>query len=305
MPHWQGSIPESTSIQELVEYFKHFFDIQLLKHITEQTNLYCVQKNLAKPFQLTVSELYQYIGTAFYMALVSVPCTQLCWSPSFSVPCLSGVMSRERWEDIKSNLHFNDTTKVPDVGANKDTLFKLRPLINSLLKKFNNLPIDRMLCVDEQMVPFKGMSSFIQYMPNKPHKCGYKLYIVCVWKGIVYISEVYCGKHYPLPECKDLGANANVILYLCKVIPRQQNHLLYFDNWFTTIPLLLKLAHMKIFWLWTVRANRFPSRVVATDKDLGKKRKGELLMTVCEALNIVVISTCTRSESFQSILGIF
>ena len=36
------------------------------------------------------------------------------------------------------------------------------------------------------MVPFKGASSLKQYIPKKPHKWGYKLFIWADNEGLVY-----------------------------------------------------------------------------------------------------------------------
>ena len=50
---------------------------------------------------------------------------------------------------------------------NRDRLFKIRPVVDYFLLKFQSLPQDRMLCVDEQIVPFKGKSGLKQYLPKK------------------------------------------------------------------------------------------------------------------------------------------
>ena len=35
------------------------------------------------------------------------------------------------------------------------------------------------ITVDEQLVPFRGRCSFIQYMPSKPDKYGIKIFWAC------------------------------------------------------------------------------------------------------------------------------
>ena len=37
----------------------------------------------------------------------------------------------------------------------------------------------RELCVDEQLVQFKGRCGFAQYIPSKPGKVGLKLWVCC------------------------------------------------------------------------------------------------------------------------------
>ena len=47
------------------------------------------------------------------------------------------------------------------------------------------------LCIDEQLVPFKGKSALKQYNPQKPKKWGYKLYILSGVDGLVHNFEVH------------------------------------------------------------------------------------------------------------------
>ena len=108
-------------------------------------------------------------------------------------------MARDRWEAIKASLHFNDNSKIPSQDdPDRDRLFKVHPVIEFFLPKFQTLPQDQMLCVDEQKVPFKGASSLKQYIPKKPHKWGYKIFILCDTKGIVYNFKIYSGKINPV-----------------------------------------------------------------------------------------------------------
>lgn len=64
---------------------------------------------------------------------------------------MADVITQRTWEEIKRYLHFTDNT-----APNNDKLFKIRALIDSLLPKFQALPQEQMLSIDEQMVPFKG-----------------------------------------------------------------------------------------------------------------------------------------------------
>ncbi|XP_047500267.1 piggyBac transposable element-derived protein 3-like [Penaeus chinensis] len=67
-----------------------------------------------------------------------------------------------------------------------DKLSKVRPLLEHLRSKFKEIPMTEYLCVDEQMVPFKGNSSMKQYIPKKPHKRGYKIFVLADDIGMVY-----------------------------------------------------------------------------------------------------------------------
>ena len=90
------------------------------------------------------------------------------------------------------------------------------------------------ICDDEQIIPYKGKSHLKQYNPSKPHKWGYKVYVLCVSQGIAYNFEMHVGKIQPVSGMPDLGASSNIVLHLASIAPSNQNFKLYHDNWFTS-----------------------------------------------------------------------
>ena len=95
---------------------------------------------------------------------------------------------------------------------NRDRLFKIRPLLDFLLPKFKQIPQQQTLCIDEQMVPFKGYFALKQYLPQKPHKWGYKIFMLCNTCGIVHNFEIYSSKILSVDGFPDLGASSNIVL---------------------------------------------------------------------------------------------
>lgn len=94
---------------------------------------------------------------------------------------IANVMSRNRREEVKANLHLNNNDNIPRPDdPNRYRLFKIRLLVDSLQIKYKQIPFERsMFCVDEQIVPFKGTFALKQYNPMKPHKCGYNFLVLC------------------------------------------------------------------------------------------------------------------------------
>ena len=66
----------------------------------------------------------------------------------------------------------------------------------------------------------------------------------------------YTGRIEPVMTdgVPNLGAGSNVVLHLAQIIPEHKNHLLYFDNWFTSIALLEHLTTRGIWCCGTIRA---------------------------------------------------
>ena len=75
---------------------------------------------------------------------------------------------------ILSNVHVNNNSTI--LGNNKDELYKLCPLIDSLNNNYVKLcNVLHQVSIDRSMILFKGQSSLKQYNPQKPIKRGYKL----------------------------------------------------------------------------------------------------------------------------------
>lgn len=139
-----------------------------------------MQKNVNKPLITNPTEIEQFIEVCAYMSVYNLPRSRMYWSFRTRIDKIGEVMSKSRYEEIKANLHFNDNTRQPGLDEpDRDHLFKIRPLVDALQDKYKHIPFEnQMLCVDEQTVPFKGSSSLKQYNPQKPHKWGYKIFIL-------------------------------------------------------------------------------------------------------------------------------
>ena len=144
-----------------------------------------------------------------------------------------------------------------------------------MLTKFQSTPIDVHLSLDEHIVPFKGKSSLKQYNQKKPRKCGYTIFVLSDYKGIVYNFQIYDGPLLAMPGNKDIGASANIVMQLASVIPKNQGHKLYFDdNWFTSVNLQVEIEKIGIHSLGTVCRNRLRGCVFSSEKELKAKGRG-------------------------------
>ncbi|KAJ8886815.1 hypothetical protein PR048_013027 [Dryococelus australis] len=161
-----------------IQYFRHLFEKDFINRIVEPSNIFSVQKNVNKPLTTDAIEM-----------------EQMYWSSQSRIEKVADVMSRNKLKEIKSN-HFKDNTKQPSLtDPERGRLFKNRPLVNSLITKFRDIPFeDHMLSVDEQTVPFQGKSTLTQYNPNKPYKWGYKIFVLTDSKGLVHNFKIHTGR---------------------------------------------------------------------------------------------------------------
>lgn len=151
---------------------------------------------------------------------------------------------------IKKHLSFQD--KMQRVKkACLDTIHCFA-FVNWRTKSINSLIQFRKVldCVDEQMCSTKLKHHFRQYMPKKPHKWGIKLFVLCDSNGFAYRFEIYngAGDIVVLPGTHDLGATSNVVVRLSRTIPDFVHHIIYFDNFYTSLPLLVYLRFVFIVW---------------------------------------------------------
>ena len=157
---------------EPIEFYKRFMNNDLLDKIVDESNKYVIQTNPGSPLNLTRNELEQFFGILYVMSLVKMPSTRSYWSTEFNYDKVASIMTINRFEKIKNFLHCNDNLSRPKNCS--DRLYKIWPVVDHLKNSFSNIALSEKLCIDEQMVPFKGKSGLKQYNPQKPKKWGYK-----------------------------------------------------------------------------------------------------------------------------------
>lgn len=238
-------------------------------------NLYARQKDISTKFITDVAELRKFFGILFFMSVYRYPNVRSYWG-KYSLEPVRQAMTRHRFEEIRTRLHFNDNSAAVAKGVSGyDRLFKVRPLIEHFNEKFSSIPMRHRACVDEQMCPTKMQGNPTrQYMPAKPHKWGSKLFSLCDSAGFCYAFEIYsgAGDNIVHENCLDLGAASNVVVRLSKIIPYNMNHIIYFDNFFTSLALMVYLMSRGIYSLGTVRPNRIPNIKLSPDSVLAAKK---------------------------------
>nr|CAH7744544.1 unnamed protein product [Callosobruchus chinensis] len=117
-------------------------------------------------------------------------------------------MSCNRFEEIKRFLHFNNNENIIERGQpGYDRLFKIRPFLDQIKSRLLEVPKEEFLAVDEQIVPTKARSDLKQYNPKKPHKWGYKNFVLSGISGFSYDFDLYAGSQSNSipPRAPDLG----------------------------------------------------------------------------------------------------
>lgn len=258
------------------DIFKIFITDEIVEYMAEQTNLYAEQVLKSKPkskgnekswVSTNTREMEKFLGIIMWMGLMKLPTLKSYWSKNcLYINKIKEIMPRNRFEYLLRMWHFNNNEAE---GDENDRLRKITPLIEKLLDRFQNVLVPESdVCIDETIVPFRGRLKFRQYIKNKRHKFGIKLYKLCTNGGYTYNLRVYCGK-----DSEGEGnATSNVVMSLMSGL-LDNERTLYTDNYYTSVSLANQLLQRKTHLVGTVRSNRkFNSKEVANKK----LKKGEI-----------------------------
>lgn len=285
------------------QFFKFLFTKEIISEITYQSNLYCSQKRIDRPVNISENDIEQFIGICIYMSIIRLPQVRHYWSPYLGHPMVSSVVTCNRWEEIKRFLHFNNNDNfIPRGKDGHDTLFKIAPLLKSIQERLSLIPVEENIAVDEQIIPTKSRSTIRQYNPKKPHKWGYKIFVLSGISGFSYNFYVFAGSQSnSVPEgAPDLGISSNVVVKLAQILPKHVNHKIFFDNWFTSVPLIVYLDPLGI-----VRLNRVPGCQMLPEKKLKKQGRGALQAKTAVKDDVKMSIVCWYDNKVVSTLSTY
>lgn len=250
---------EVMKLETPYEFFTYFFTPELMEKIVSESNTYSTQMNPARPDQMTMVELRKYLGILIFMSVYHYPSIRSYWSNKFGFSHIANCMPVNRFEKLRRFIHFNDNRQhLPTDHPKHDRLHKLRPVLDHLNERFSSVPYEQRLSLDEQMCATKMGHFLKQYLPNKPHKWGFKLFVLCCLLGYAYKFEVYSGKQATERKTNEpeIGVIGNTVIRLTRDVPRNVNHVIYFDNFYTSLPLLYYFSKEGIHCLGTIQRNR-------------------------------------------------
>ncbi|XP_046389336.1 piggyBac transposable element-derived protein 3-like [Ischnura elegans] len=257
-----------------INYFKLFCDDRMISDMSKQTNLYSVQKT-GSSLNTNSVEMEQFLGINLLSGIVKMPSYRMYWASKTRYSPIADIMPRNRFDKLRNFFHLNDNSTFIDNRQNPayDKLYKVRPFLDSLLQNMKKIEMEKTLAVDEILVPFKGHSSLKQYIKNKPHKWGIKIFALAGVSGIVYNFKVYVGKG-TIASTSKLGVSGDIVLELLNTVPKNKNFKIFFDNWFSSYHLMLALKNYGFLAVGTAKVCRLAGCQFETEKELKKAGRG-------------------------------
>lgn len=256
-----------------VEVFETIVDRDVVQLIVDQTMKYASQHNMHR-FSITAEELKVFIGILLFSGYHSLPRERMYWQldEDTHLPLISNNMSRNRFQEIKRYIHLADNSKL-DLS---DKMAKIRPLSKMLCEKFCQFGyMHKNLSIDESMVKYFGGHSAKQFIRGKPVRFGFKNWMLTSSCGYLYQMDTYCGAKVVDRESQHLPLGSRVVLDFVKSIPHPTDHIMFFDNFFTSFDILSLLKQKGFKATGTVRDRRTKNCPLVLKKAMQKEERGK------------------------------
>ena len=267
-------LPDDTidKCQTPFDAWKLMLTAELLRDITEQSNLYAAQLPEAAYPAIQESEIFVYIGICLLSGYTKVADKEMYWERSTDsrIEAVANAIRRDRFRQVHRFLHLADNSRIDD-----DRFYKVRAFLDALNSNFKVFKDHAYYSVDEIMVPYFGKHGSKQYMHGKPIRYGFKLWAIASSDGYLVHVEPYCGSSTRITET-GLGKSADVVLDLARKADVRPGSRLFFDNYFSGFGLLDHLTEMNIGGTGTLRENRVgnvPETVLKATKALKKSER--------------------------------
>lgn len=256
------------------------FDDEVLNFIVCETNRFAQQtvesKEAKKHARLNkwtptnAEEMKKFFGLTIWMGLVRLGSLPDYWATKgiYRLDLPRSIMSRNRFQLLLSMLHFNNNEEIQP----GDRLAKIQRLIDILQRKYQEfLSPEEDIVIDETLVPWRGRLIFRQYIPNKTHPYGIKLFKLCSTDGYTWALQVYSGKS--ATGEREVGLARKVCLSLSKEL-LNEGRTLFVDNFYTSYELAKEMLQKKTHVVGTLRANKknIPREILQA-----KIKKGEMI----------------------------
>jgi hypothetical protein len=212
------------------------------------------QRDLWKP--VTDNEMLAFCGLGILAGIYRSnhePQASL-WSTREGRPVFIATMSRTRFREIMKYIRFDDkSTREQRLKEDKLAAFRdIWLMFTSQLPKFYIPGSD--LCVDEQLVAYRGKCNFRQYIPSKPAKYGIKIWWCCdSATSYPLTGDIYLGKQKNAE--REVGQGARVVKSLTSPW-RKSGRNVVGDNFFSSVDLAEELLSNGMTYVGTLRSNK-------------------------------------------------
>jgi len=270
-----------------IDYFNLLVTDELLDFLVDETNIYAIEiflnsvsdkSRISNWVNTNRLEMKTFLSLLFHMGTIKLPRLEDYWKTNklFNLPFFRTYMSRNRFTILLRALHFS---RNPAEGESvpRNRLHKIQPIVNYFNSRMNEIfEPNKNLSLDESMVLWRGRLIFRQYIKNKKHKFGVKMYMLTESWGLIHKIMIYSGQGNDISE--SMTHTEFVVDNLMSGL-YHKGRSLYMDNFYNSVQLSRKLLQKKTYVTGTLRSNRKhnPREVIAQ-----KLKKGESICRYTE-----------------------
>lgn len=247
----------SSNITTLTDAFDLFISQEILDILIEETNRRAISVKGAEWKKVHLVEMKAFIGLLILAGSLKAcqePILEL-WSTknlALQRSIFCATMSRTRMKDLLRFIRF-DNLETREERRKRSKLAAIEDIFNMFIlncKKAYNP--DAEVCIDEQLVKFRGKCPFRVYMKSKPARYGMKIWTLCdVKTSYCWNMQVYTGKMNNVPE-KEQGKR--VVLEMVDGL--SSGYGITADNFFTSLAVAKELLKEQKTITGTIKLNR-------------------------------------------------
>ncbi|XP_049927217.1 piggyBac transposable element-derived protein 4-like [Epinephelus moara] len=240
-------------VGEVIDSFDLFLTPEVTKRVLDYTNLHG-RRTVPDWKDLDATTVRAYFGLLLLAGVYRSrgEATRSLWNEQTGRHIFRATMSVKMFGLISRILRFDDRLSKPRRrGADKlAAVREIWDLWTARLPLMFNPGVD--ICVDEQLVPYRGRCEFRQYMPMKPARYGLKMWVTCdVQTSYAWRVSVYTGREAGAPAERNQGRR--VVLEMTEGL---RGVTVTCDNFFSSFGLAEELLRRKIAMVGTMRKSR-------------------------------------------------
>jgi hypothetical protein len=246
-----------------LHFFLALFTQDICDTFIAATNSYARAKGRSEWEDVTASEFKVFLALILYFGIVNLPSRRMAWGNGsiYRLPWAAALMPVRRFEAILNNWHWTDASSLSDeerrARNRANCYWTVQGFCDLLCKSFEeHYTCPQCFDVDEQCIPWKGRHQAKCYNPSKPAKWHLKVYALnCSETSYQLKFFMYEGRTENRPAT--MPATVYPIWRLLKDGQYHNNsYILYLDNWYTSVGVMLMLMSWCIHCVGSVRTNK-------------------------------------------------
>jgi hypothetical protein len=243
------------------ELFCEFFDDTVMETFVRETNSFALDTKIPNWKDVNKAELFKFFAILMVFGISCPSERRMAWdSELFRIPIVCNLMSRTRFEQIMRAWHYTNSANLSQAELRRrnaeDPFWSVEPLVKHISSVcMRCYHCGQHISIDEQCIPCKCRHKCRCYNPNKPDKWHLKVFAINdASNGYQWNFYLYRGKDEDRPP--EYSATMWPVIKLTHPeIIHGKWHILYTDNWYSSLPLSIEMLKRSVHTVGTTKGN--------------------------------------------------